>query len=124
MRQAETHYSRNIFNHKKHNVQQMWKHLNYILNTEKNRDNQISVDKLLINGKTITNDTEIANSLNDHFINIGYNLASTIDTGSNSFKDYLHDNISNSSSLIQQLTVRLIKNYPLSKNKKENVDKF
>ena len=30
-------------------------------------------------------------SLNDHFINIGYNLARTIDTGSNSFKDYLHD---------------------------------
>ena len=70
--------------------------LNYILNTERNKANQISIDKLLSNGKTITNDTEIANSLPDHFINIGYNLASTIDTGSDSFKDYLHDNISNS----------------------------
>ena len=74
----------------------MWKHLNYILNTKRNKASQISIDKLLISGKTITNDTEIANLLNDHFINMGYNLASTIDTGSNSFKDYLHDNISNS----------------------------
>ena len=55
---------------------------------------EISIGKLLINGKTITNDTEIANSLNDHFINIGYNLGRTIDTGSNSVKDYQHDNIS------------------------------
>ena len=42
--------------------------MNYILNTKRNKSDQISMDKLLINGKTITNDTEIANSLNDHFI--------------------------------------------------------
>ena len=68
--------------------------MNCILNTERNKANQISIDNLLINGKTITNDTEIANSLTEHLISIGYNLASTTDTGSNSFKDYLHDNIS------------------------------
>ena len=59
--QAEIHYYRNIFNDKKHNVQQMWKHLNYIPNTKRNKANQISIDELLINGETITNDTEFAN---------------------------------------------------------------
>ena len=36
LRQAEIHY-RNIFNEKEHNVQQMWRHLNYILNTKRNK---------------------------------------------------------------------------------------
>ena len=70
--------------------------LHIILNTKRNEANQISIDKILINGKIKPLPIIQKLLLDDHFRNFGYNLASTIDTGSNSSKDYLHDNISNS----------------------------
>ena len=109
---------------KKHNVQQMWKHLNHIFNTRRNNSHQISIDKFLIIGKTVTNDTETANSLNDHFINIGYNLACAIDTGSNSFKDYLYDNISNSFFINPTTYSEIDKELSTFKNKKASNDNF
>ena len=96
--------------------------MKYILNTKRNKANHISIDKLLINGKTITNNTEITNSLSDYFINIGYNLASTIDTGSNSFRDYLLDS---SSFFINPTTYSEIdKELSTFKNKKSKHRQF
>ena len=45
----------------------MWKTLGAILNKKKNKPNQNSINKLIINGKAVYNDKQIANALNEFF---------------------------------------------------------
>ena len=52
----------------------MWKTLSPILNKRKKTSGGKAIDKLIINGKNVYNDKEIANSLNDYFSNIGSDL--------------------------------------------------
>ena len=53
-------------------MRKMWNTLSGIIHKQKN--NNISIKKICIQGKCINDQTEIANILNDFFINIGPNL--------------------------------------------------
>ena len=48
----------------------MWKHLGYLI-CPKRTKKQNSVGRLVINGKTIKDNKEIANALDTYFTNIG-----------------------------------------------------
>ena len=67
----------------------MWKQLYYLLNTKNSKSKRNSVSKLIIDGKTVSNDKGIANALNSYFLNVGPNLANKVDHSSASHKDYL-----------------------------------
>ena len=79
IRKSEINYYQNILSDRKNNIKDMWKHLGFLLNPNKNNSqNKKSVSKLNINGKTITKDKNIANAFNEYFANVGSNLANKI----------------------------------------------
>ena len=96
IRKAE--YYKESFNNKTHNMEEMWKELGNLLNTNKKKKSN-SISKLIINNKELKNNKDIANALNKHFTAIGKSLAAkVIPQVNNSFKGQLqrfHKLISN-----------------------------
>ena len=76
IREAKTMYYNNEFNKNRSNMRKMWNTLSEIIH--KQRNNNISVTKIFVQGKCINDQTEIANIFNDLFINIGPNLTKNI----------------------------------------------
>ena len=67
----------------------MWKTLGHILNKKRNKISTINA--LEINGRKITNQTDIAESINNYFCEIGENLAAEMDGNDpDEFKQYLN----------------------------------
>ena len=64
IRKAEIIYYLDAFNDKKHSIKEMWKLPGYLLNTKNSKSKRNSVNKLIIDGKTVSIDKEIANALN------------------------------------------------------------
>ena len=89
IRKAETDYYTNVFNSKTQSMKEMRKELHNLLNTKKkNKGN--SITKLIMSNQEITKDEDIANALDEHFTNIGKNLADKVrPERNNSFKNYL-----------------------------------
>ena len=86
--------AKKIFYHKtftayKNDMKKTWATINETLNKNKNKND--FPPEYIINNKSITDSTEIANHFNNYFANIGLNLASNIDlvTNSYNFNDYL-----------------------------------
>ena len=89
IRKAEAEYYKESFNSKIHSMKEMWKELGNLFNSNgMNKDNSIS--KLIINTKELTNNKDIANTLNTYFTTIGKNLADkVIPQENNYFNAYL-----------------------------------
>ena len=56
---------------------------------KKNKPNQKSINKLVIDGKAVYNDKQIANALNEYFSSVGNTLSKQISNKNRSYKDYL-----------------------------------
>ena len=89
IREAEISYYKKRFNEKENGIKQMWKTLSPILNMKKNKPNQKSINKLIIDGKAVYNDKQIANALNEYFSSVGNTLSKQISNKNRSYKDYL-----------------------------------
>ena len=87
--EAEISYYKKLFNEKENGIKQMWKTLSPILNKKKNKPNQKSINKLIIDGKAVYNDKQIANALNEYFSSVGNTLSKQISNKNRSYKDYL-----------------------------------
>ena len=82
-------YYQDVFNNKKNSVKLLWDEFGPILG-KKGAKCKNSIVKLIVNKKTLTDSSDIANAMNKHFAEIGPKLASKIESGIN-FKDYLGD---------------------------------
>ena len=89
IREAEISYYKKLFNEKESGIKQMWKTLSPILNKKKNKPNQKSINKLIIDGKAVYNDKQIADALNEYFSSVGNTLSKQISNKNRSYKDYL-----------------------------------
>ena len=89
IREAEISYYKKLFNEKENGIKQLWKTLSPILNKKKNKPNQKSINKLIINGKAVYNDKQIANVLNEYISSVGNTLSKQISNKNRSYKDYL-----------------------------------
>ena len=74
----------------------MWKTLSLILNKKKNKPNQTSINKLIINGKAVYSDNQFANAPNEYFSNVGNTLSKQISNKNRSYKDNLKNPLSQS----------------------------
>ena len=54
IRKAEINYYRKIFDQKENNIKNLWKHLGSFLNSPR-KNTKVRIDKLLVNGKELTN---------------------------------------------------------------------
>jgi hypothetical protein len=78
------------------NLHQTWKLLGSIA---KNHPPKNSIDFFTVNGVKIDNKNEIANKLNEYFVNIGNRLAESIPPSTTSFSSYLKEDYMNSMCL-------------------------
>ena len=123
MRQAEINYYKGIFDNKKNNIKKLWEHMGQLLTPTKQARSSKSISKLLVSGKEISGEKQIANALNDYFTNVADNLASNTPTCAKSFKDYLKDPNPHSSFLQPTGSEELIETDKM-KNKKSALDIF
>ena len=70
----------------------MWKNLGSILNPNKSKKQQ-RIPKLMVNGKEITNDQDIADTMNDYFCTISPSLASKLPREDKKFNDFMTNKI-------------------------------
>ena len=95
-----------------------------LLTPTKQAGSSKSISKLLVSGKEISGDKQIASALNDYFANVGDNLSSNIPTCTKSFKDYLKDPNPHSIFLQPTGSEELIKEIEKTKNIKSALDIF
>ena len=85
---------------------------------------QNSVGRLVINGKTIKNDKEIANALNTYFTNIGQQLSGEIILTEQSFMDYLPNRVPKSIFMKPTDDIEIATEVNLLHDKKSVLDIF
>ena len=78
------------------NIRLTWKLLNSVI---KNSTHNSVIDSFTVNGIKVTDNQEIANKLNDYFVNVGQNLAQQIPSAQRQFTDYLKGDFPNSLTL-------------------------
>ena len=108
IRKAEINYYRKIFDQKENNIKNLWKHLGSFLNSSR-KNTKVRIDKLLVNGKELTNTKDIADSLNNYFINIGTQLATKVKASDKTFHHYLKEPIENTIFLRPTNSYELLK---------------
>ena len=93
IRQSEINYFEEMFDHKKNSIKMLWSNLGNILSPDKGHKSN-SIDSLLIDGKEVKDDSEIADSLNEYFASAGQNVSNNVPEVSGSYKDYLKNPVS------------------------------
>ena len=93
IREAKTIYYNNEFNQNRSNLRKMWNTISEIIHKQKNNHTSI---KICFQEKYINDQTEIANTFNDFFINIGPNVTKNIiqkDESNISYRKYINASI-------------------------------
>ena len=98
MREAEREYYMNIFDEKKNGMLNMWKVIGKTLNPNRDKSPNL-INRISLNGKNITDDIQIAESMNDFFCSVGKNLAEKLPKSRTKFQDYLKQPQLNSFSI-------------------------
>ena len=94
IREAKTINYNNEFNQNRTNMGKMWNTISEIIHKQEN--NHTSMKKNMLSRKYINDHTEIANTFNDFFINIGPNLTKNIiqkDQSNISYRKYINASI-------------------------------
>ena len=88
VRIAKRIYTEQQFQENKGNPKETWKIINQLINknTETNRD----IEKIVVNGTTITEKNEIANNFNTFFAGIGHQLEQNIPSNQNEYDEYIN----------------------------------
>jgi hypothetical protein len=92
IRKAKELYYSKLIDDKNKNFRALWEIFSPVINPKKFRKK--AIDKIVHNGHVFNSNKGIADALNDHFVNIGKNLAHTRDptfNNSNDFKNYLNE---------------------------------
>ena len=91
-RKKGVHFYKKDFEKRKDNIRDTWKGINNILN-RKNANSDFPTH-LVVDGKIISDDQEIAEAFNSFFTNIGPTLSNAIEVPPNkSYKDYIKEKI-------------------------------
>jgi hypothetical protein len=90
LRIAEESYYKDLITSDNQNLYQLWNIFGKIMNPKKAKK-KTTINKLIVNNKTIINDEEMANALNDHFCTIGEKLAKNFNHTNNSHRNYLQN---------------------------------
>ena len=88
MRSAKKDYYVNKFSNNHRNTKALWKTINDILGRSKKQD---VIKEIKLPEKNVTSTEELVHVFNEHFINIGPNLAETIQIENDgSFQDFIN----------------------------------
>ena len=85
--EAEGMYHQKLFSDKQSGILNFWKTYSQTLNPIK-KSNKNHLEKLIVNGQTLTRDIDIANGFNDYFCSVGEKISSKIKATGN-FNSYM-----------------------------------
>ena len=122
--QSEINYFKDIFDNKKNSIKLLWLNLGHILSPNKRHNKSNSIDRLLVDGKEVKDDSEMADSLNEYFASVGQNLSNSVPESSGSYKDYLKNPVSTSVFLKPIDIIEVGMQISKMKNKKSGLDIF
>ena len=121
-RNAESMYFNELIDENKQSLKKMWNAFGPIINPHKYQKKTKKIEKLIVDGKIVTDGASIANSFNDYFVNIGKKLAENIPKTLN-FEKYLGMKSSHSMFLTPTTTEEISKELSkLNKNKSSGPD--
>jgi hypothetical protein len=100
IKSAHGKYYQNIINGEKNRLQTMWNLFGSVMNPKKTRE-KTKIRQLKVKQKNVTDDKEIANSLNDFFCGVGSELAKKHNNDYETYKKYLGPRILESIELTQ-----------------------
>ena len=123
IRQSEINYFKEIFDNKRNSIKMLWSNLGHILSPDE-RHKSNSIDRLLIDGKEVKDDSKIADSLNEYFASVGQNLSNSVPEVSGSYKDYLKNLVSVSVFLKPTDIIEVGTQISKMKNNKSGLDIF
>ncbi len=132
LRQAHRMYYQNKIKEEKQNLKIMWDIFGSVINPQKmkrqNNINSLQINqtkkvnnKTIVNTVKITDDQEIANTINNFFSTVGPNLAKKHNTNPNEHIKYLKDKI-NSTMYLFPTNQLEIANLIMNLNKKNQAD--
>ena len=122
IRNSKRKYYEKAFNEVRNNIKQTWSIINNVLKPKINRRTNI-VKKLIINDVTFDDPIDISNNFNDFFVNIGKNIAESVDSNFNDHKKYLTHIDQPNSFFFKPVTTNEIKDTINSlKNKSGNIN--
>lgn len=88
LNEAKVVHYKNQFNTKMNSIKDLWSNLKFFIST-KPKSAETKIEKLLIDGRDVTNKVELSNKLNQHFCSIGSKITSRLPPGQESFVTYL-----------------------------------
>ena len=89
IRNAKKQYFAELIEENKHNPKNTWKILNKLIGREQGND--MNIEKIIVNGNTISDDNQIANSFNEFFASIGHQLESAIPANNAEYQEYINE---------------------------------
>ena len=87
LRKAKKEYFNAFFQENQNNIKETWKGIRNLINVSKKSTN--SINKLVDNGKEVTNPIEMADIMNNFYVNIGKNVEKKIPKANKTFLHYL-----------------------------------
>ena len=68
--QSEIHYFKEMFDNERNSIKMLWSNFGHILSPNKRHNKSSSIYRLLIDGKEVKDDSEVADSLNEYFASV------------------------------------------------------
>ena len=124
IRKAKLQYFENKFNSVKNNIKQTWRIINDVLKPKK-FSRQNTIKKLVRNDIIYENGSDIAHIFNNFFVNIGSEIAESVESGPYDHQKYLHHiNQPNSFYFHPVTPIDTLATINSLKNKSSNINHF
>jgi len=99
--EAEEMYYRKMFDTRTNSVKKLWRNLNTVCSLQKSNCKTNNIAKLIVDGRTLTDDNNISNGINNYFSTIGEKLDKELSQKTSKFnyhdfKSYCHNPYKNS----------------------------
>ena len=92
LKQSEIMHYSNLFADSKNAATTFWKSFGHTLNPKKQKNNQ-NIEKLVIDGETLSSNIDIANGFNDFFCTVGDRINNSLPGSTGHFRDYMRNKI-------------------------------
>ena len=108
IREAENKYYQNLFEDTRSSSYNLWKNIGPIINPSKKKKLN-NVNKLVINGHSISDSKDISECMNNFFCNIGNDLQSVIPNTGDQYKHFLSERVESTFFLSPINTAELLR---------------
>ena len=119
LRRAKINYYKNKFEYFRTEMRKTWELINSVIKPGYTK--KTAIESLLVNGKSVRNDNEIADTLNNFFASVGSNISNNINSNHTDHLKYLRGHYDQSFKLFPSTSVDIHKIICSLKNKNSHI---